>query len=250
LSTDISASLLTSPSPTPPSPASPSTSRPLTSASQTPSTTSGQQSSTSTANSPANTVFWGENKGVNLGCYVDRQIRLLSGPNFTDTTSMTPQLCAGLCSNYAYFGLEYGSQCFCGDVLTSGYPHTSYTDCNTTCPGDSSQLCGSVWHIEIYKLTISTPPIRSYNALGCYLDETTRIIQGPEYSNQWMTTELCAGLCNGYTYFGVEYSDQCFCGNGYSTYTQEPGTDCNYTCAGDSSQVCGGYYRINLYSFS
>jgi hypothetical protein len=67
-----------------------------------------------------------------------------------------------------------------------------------------------------------------------------------------MTPRLCAGLCNGYTTFGVEYGDQCFCGNGYnSTYTLEANADsaCDYDCAGDSGETCGGFWAMYLYEF-
>jgi len=163
---------------------------------------------------------------------------------------MTPKLCEGLCYNFTYFGVEDSSQCFCGSTLTPGYAKAPNSDCNSPCAGNASEFCGNVWRLDVYSLTPANPPVKSYTAQGCYVDDSSRALRGAEYVNNEMTPQLCAGLCTGSEYFGVEYGSQCFCGSELAAgYIQAPGTDCNYTCTGDASQLCGGFWRLNLYSF-
>ena len=61
----------------------------------------------------------------------------------------------------------------------------------------------------------------------------------------------CIALCkmHGFLLAGVQYSDNCWCGN-----TPPPSTartsesECNMPCSGDSSKTCGGSWRMNVYS--
>ncbi|KAJ8129809.1 hypothetical protein O1611_g3823 [Lasiodiplodia mahajangana] len=68
-----------------------------------------------------------------------------------------------------------------------------------------------------------------------------------------MTVEKCISVCGnqGYTYAGVEYRSQCFCGNDIAQDRMPAnGTlgDCSMACAGDSSEFCGGAARISVYT--
>ena len=95
---------------------------------------------------------------------------------FNDATQ-----CITLCQQYGYnaAGLEYGSQCFCGDVeniLVASAPSTStdpddtqyYTrsaipqivansECNVACPGNSEYYCGAGNLLSYYSWNGSTP---------------------------------------------------------------------------------------------
>jgi hypothetical protein len=63
------------------------------------------------------------------------------------------------------------------------------------------------------------------------------------------TVEMCAAFCDGYAYFGVEYSSECYCSN---ELADEPAAeaDCSMLCAGSTSQWCGGPHRLNLYAIN
>lgn len=67
-----------------------------------------------------------------------------------------------------------------------------------------------------------------------------------------MTVEICVKYCSGsgYTYAGLEYSTQCFCGNELAS-TGEPVAGllgiCGMPCSGDSSEICGGYGALSIY---
>ena len=64
-----------------------------------------------------------------------------------------------------------------------------------------------------------------------------------------MTIEKCQKFCfeKNYLYAGVQYAGECFCGNTINPKILKPTTDCNKVCTGDSSQICGGTWRMNIY---
>lgn len=64
-----------------------------------------------------------------------------------------------------------------------------------------------------------------------------------------MTLESCAAFCSGYTYFGVEYARECYCGNSFGAGSVvAPATDCNFPCAGNSTEYCGAGNRLSVYA--
>src|SRR5689334_16242914 len=64
-----------------------------------------------------------------------------------------------------------------------------------------------------------------------------------------MTPAACQEACGGYKYAGVEYSGECYCGDSLLN-NHGPKTDgCTMTCNGDTTQICGGANRINIYEF-
>jgi len=93
-----------------------------------------------------------------VGCYVDTSDRDLNGYNTTDG-SMTPGQCLSICQsqNYTYYGVQYGSYCFCGDSYGK-YGSVSYDECNMPCAGDSSTDCGGTWRNSIYSVAESVLP--------------------------------------------------------------------------------------------
>lgn len=81
------------------------------------------------------------------GCYIDADDRTLSGSSTTDS-SLTLEECAATCSGEAFFGVEYGVQCYCGSSINSAA--TISTDCNMACGGNDQDLCGGSWAMDIY----------------------------------------------------------------------------------------------------
>lgn len=130
-------------------------------------------------------------------------------------------------------------------------PEVQETQCNYDCVGNSSQSCGGFWHIDIHLLNPVNPGVQRYVAEGCYADKVGRILGGTLHtSERFMTPNLCAGLCTGSRHFGLEDSTQCFCGDVITSTNIPPGSGCNYTCSGDPTKLCGGFWFLNLYSFS
>ena len=86
---------------------------------------------------------------------------------------------------------------------------------------------------------------------NCYQDNSKRILQSPHriMKDSSMTIEKCQKFCfeKNYLYAGVQYARECFCGNVINPKILKPKTDCNKPCTGDSSQICGGSWRMNIY---
>jgi hypothetical protein len=89
-----------------------------------------------------------------LGCYRDDPRRYLRG-SMTSSSRMTPEMCKKHCSskNFRYFGLQYGSQCFCDNNPSRGFGQKMPDkDCSKPCAGDSRRNCGGTWRNAIYKI--------------------------------------------------------------------------------------------------
>ncbi|XP_076109293.1 uncharacterized protein LOC143078263 isoform X2 [Mytilus galloprovincialis] len=89
----------------------------------------------------------------------------------------------------------------------------------------------------------------NYEYLGCYKDNGDRMLD-VKITDGSMTVELCYNKCSKYSHFGLQIKKQCFCG--YSTedatiYPRRPENECNKACAGNTSQTCGGFWRMNVY---
>eukprot|EP00904_Undaria_pinnatifida_P008030 jgi/Undpi1/4357/HiC_scaffold_17.g07723.m1 len=94
-------------------------------------------------------------------------------------------------------------------------------------------------------------PSTSYTSVGCYADRSTdRVLSGAFVKGDGeMTTEKCAMLCEGSAYFGTEYTNECFCGPSTDDPTRLGPATCNFPCAGDAAQTCGGYNAISVYEY-
>ena len=71
--------------------------------------------------------------------------------------------------------------------------------------------------------------------------------------NSEMTIAMCLSHCraNGYSYAGVEYKEECHCGNypegGFDSRYTWP-NKCDMKCPGDASQNCGGAGAMSVWS--
>ena len=58
----------------------------------------------------------------------------------------------------------------------------------------------------------------------------------------------CAQFCTGYPYFGVEYSNECYCSWVLPIAIEtKSDAECNMPCAGASGQACGGPNRVTIF---
>ncbi|KAG8845972.1 hypothetical protein FRB96_002198 [Tulasnella sp. 330] len=188
---------------------------------------------------------YGPSTWTSMGCFADQNARTLAGPTYTDA-AMTPALCQQKCAGYAYAGTEYQTQCFCGNSMTVSTPSTG---CSLTCGGDSSQICGGGWALNVYKTSATAPPTTSaWTSMGCYVDQSARTLAAATFTDAAMTPALCQTKCAGYAYSGVEYGTECYCANSMSNSATSSG--CTSTCGGDSSKTCGGGWAINVYHLS
>ncbi len=172
--------------------------------------------------------------------------------------------CASFCfdNGYGMFGVEYGQQCYCGNNLNAGSVWaTNQDDCSTQCPGTSSQFCGAGKRLNVYSLMpgtgfdsttrfstkyyeplkVGNTSIGIWNYKGCYTEATTgRALSSAKLSGSsstfGMTIEACVKFCygKGYTKSGVEYGQECYCGNTLdaSSVWATNQNDCSTTCPG------------------
>lgn len=201
--------------------------------------------------------------GYPLGCWLENSTpgRVLQDEFLGDVNYMTPAVCAEMCKNYTLFGLEYGTQCLCGNEITPGraIPSTN-NDCQLPCSGDASQFCGGVGSIYVYQSLPPPPPPPaglfsniSFTPGGCLAEgpDGARALNGYLRSYPSMTPSLCAGVCgmSNFMFFGVEYGNECWCGNDITPGAKfVDSSKCNLPCAGDKTTNCGGQLAMSLWN--
>ncbi|KAI1820790.1 WSC domain-containing protein [Xylaria intraflava] len=202
------------------------------------------------------------------GCWQDGPNgRILPTYQAPDNNQLTPQSCAQLCSNMGYIisGTEYYMQCFCGNAIyNGGVRGTDDTKCNTPCTGDGSVNCGGPGYLTIYSKgtpQVFQPPVAQTGGLngtwtyqGCYNDNINNVRTLPwQIIMSGMTATTCLHQCAlfGYAAAGLEYGDECYCGDPpditSAGSTKQLETDCNIVCAGNASSYCGGGSRLSMY---
>ncbi|TFK36071.1 glycosyl hydrolase family 71-domain-containing protein [Crucibulum laeve] len=182
--------------------------------------------------------------------------RALTSASFSQS-NMTPQVCQTLCAGYQYAGVEYGSECYCGNTLTNNGATGAVipaSNCASSCSGDASQVCGGGWIMSVYSKAAAPPSSSTWTSAGCYVDGGDRMLRGSSTSQAGMTTEICIGICSSqsFTLAATEYGSECYCGSqlyktggaGVATSSNE----CNMPCGGNSAQTCGAGWRGNLYT--
>ncbi|KIY03560.1 uncharacterized protein Z520_00251 [Fonsecaea multimorphosa CBS 102226] len=198
-------------------------------------------------------------------CYTDIPGRALTAFALADN-SITLQTCASNCTQYQYFGVEYGRECYCGNTLGSGSVPATDGRCNMACSGNSSFMCGGPNGLTLYQILnwtasapappstptgpIIVPNVGNFQYVDCHTEITGRALTGKAVASSDMTVQNCAGNCTGFTYFAVEYSQECYCGNalGSGSVTATDGR-CSMTCGGNSSTICGGPNGLSLYQW-
>ncbi|KAK0631086.1 WSC domain-containing protein [Bombardia bombarda] len=90
--------------------------------------------------------------------------------------------------------------------------------------------------------------------LGCFVDNDVvaglpHVLPDGTLLSSDLTAAKCAEHCAGYAYFGVEGGSECYCGNAVPT-TAAPASECKLPCSGNSKELCGGLFRLNVYAFN
>ncbi|GKT42002.1 WSC domain-containing protein [Colletotrichum spaethianum] len=85
---------------------------------------------------------------------------------------------------------------------------------------------------------------------GCQTEATNaRALNAKTFASDDMTLEKCADFCTGNTYFGVEYSRECWCGNSFTAGSvPAPASQCGMKCMGNQLQYCGDGNRLSVYT--
>ncbi|KAF4635308.1 hypothetical protein G7Y89_g2796 [Cudoniella acicularis] len=204
------------------------------------------------------------------GCYTEGTTgRALQNGN-PDSATNTVESCVNTCisQGYSVAGMEYSQQCWCDNFLYNGAALTTGTSCNMACAGNTNEICGGPSFLSVYytgTLTVYQPPTAQKTNLpgswvyqGCYSDNVNnvRALFWQSILTNNNTATSCLTLCQEYGYMsaGMEYGDECYCGDDSkliaSGSTQQPETDCQVLCSGDSAYYCGSGNRLSYYKWT
>ncbi|PQE05793.1 wsc domain-containing protein [Rutstroemia sp. NJR-2017a BVV2] len=86
-----------------------------------------------------------------VGCYTEATTgRALSDSTYAND-NMTVESCYTFCSAFAWFGVEYRRECYCGNTINAGSVlSTTGNTCTLTCMGNSSEYCGGSSRLQMY----------------------------------------------------------------------------------------------------
>lgn len=231
---------------------------------------------------------YGQSFGLNsyqkyLGCYNDTgSIHALNEVTFTNYTIMTVEYCQTYCMNLGYrlSGVEYSQDCHCDNFINptavNGSNQCTWLCGGTLTRGGTQEICGGLQVISVYNNTdpnfiangsitntagyaqpYAPPAPFGPNYLGCYSDGSARTLTSTQLIAPNMTLEVCAAFCSqgqGYQYYGLEFADECHCGNVFSnggallTPTSTPkNSTCSMPCARNNTEICGGPNALSMY---
>ncbi|KAF1924541.1 heme peroxidase, partial [Didymella exigua CBS 183.55] len=202
-----------------------------------------------------------------FGCYSELAPGRTLSDSSTSSDGMTAKQCSALCKGSAFFGLENGNECHCGSKLNDGSAPEPEGDCSLLCPGNTKTLCGASQRLNVYKNktpptstsaapmptpTSSKPALTGYTYTGCIVDTLDpRPLSAKMTSSSSNSYASCADFCTGHPYFGVEYSNECYCSWVLpSAFETKPEGECNMACAGTPTQLCGGANRMTVFKSS
>ncbi|KAK6076275.1 glyoxal oxidase precursor [Seiridium cupressi] len=192
------------------------------------------------------------------GCWADQSPQTLTNMTYQNSAN-TIELCTQTCAagGNTIAGLEFGTQCYCGQSLGYLSQQVVESSCSSACPGNSSEICGGSNRLSIFSNgrptqlpTPGTPEtVGGFYYTSCYTEATSgRALAGKATSSNAMSLEYCASFCASYQYFGTEYGAECYCGNSFGTGANRMSdSDCNMLCANDASEFCGAGSRLTVY---
>ncbi|KAF7561536.1 hypothetical protein G7046_g2604 [Stylonectria norvegica] len=221
----------------------------------------------------------GQSKYRYIGCYRENNPgRQLSNLLYGDDKSTTPQCiqaCAG--KNNIFCGTQYHRECWGGNTI----PNLKVDDsnCNFACAGDLNQICGGQGvgagagypYFSLFADSLQyangkftgnggavtaptgpfvNPGVSGYGSIGCYTEATSGRALSNGKSNSLANVAGCLAACSAgsYTYAGVEYGGECYCGNAFAAGSVPTTIDqCAMTCNGNTTEYCGGPSRLNMY---
>ncbi|KAF9469422.1 hypothetical protein BDZ94DRAFT_1317322 [Collybia nuda] len=200
-----------------------------------------------------------------LGCSVDSPTGSslrhgVGGFPSTDTSH-----CLSKCVGFKLVGIRNGNQCFCGNALLNDTPllRSFGGPCNTGCEENPREECGGPNAHTVYRHgldPITSGPgkiIQSYDGWtvsNCFTDMgSNRTLSNSVNFREDMTLEQCLNSCKaqGFRLAGVEYGQECYCGNAI----QPPGavvtSGCDaMQCVSNAGQLCGGPDRLLVYELT
>ncbi|OTA55980.1 WSC-domain-containing protein, partial [Hypoxylon sp. EC38] len=84
-----------------------------------------------------------------LGCYTDSESARGLTAGSSKSPSMTVEKCVQLAAGYKYAAMEYSTECYWGNTLSSTSTQAS-GQCTMACGGDAKELCGDGNRMNVY----------------------------------------------------------------------------------------------------
>ncbi|WVQ94260.1 hypothetical protein IAU59_001339 [Kwoniella sp. CBS 9459] len=184
---------------------------------------------------------------------------------------MTYTKCLNFCSagGFSIAAVEFGRECFCGNILTNGAALSkTSSQCNMNCGGSTltkTAVCGGSNALNLFVVpsgiaslnsdltsSVATLPTGwAATSPACISEASSgRALAADSFSADNMTISMCVSYCDvkGYGYAGLEYGRECYCANTLTnTNPSSQAYGCNMPCAGDKTAICGGPSSISLY---
>ncbi|KDR77907.1 hypothetical protein GALMADRAFT_154961 [Galerina marginata CBS 339.88] len=218
------------------------------------------------------------------------------GPNFTDPVGLTIESCVAFCDNQGsrMAGLKE-NECRCANIFNpSACFENDLSECQIAgqghaCPGNPIEACGlrigspplfNIFFNMVSQFSCSNfiwpggatlTPGGSWRFSYFYNDSITARALAHNSVNLPvpvprgnMTPEICVAACGnaGFTLAGVEFADECYCGDALQSNTH-PITDCSVLpsigfsthptstlmrCTGNTKEFCGGPNIVSVYT--
>lgn len=205
-----------------------------------------------------------------IGCYKENNPGRQLPNQLYSLDQSTNALCIAACAkkNYAFCGTQYNRECWGGPSI----PKLQVPDnwCNYPCTGDINQVCGGNGvgegaggtYISVFQnpdastgqpqpgAPVVNPGVDGYKSIGCYTESTKGRALPNGVATEKRTVKQCVDACKTtpYTYAGVEYGGECWCGNAFSSGAiPAPIGDCNMLCDDNQTEYCGAGSRLNVY---
>jgi hypothetical protein len=113
-----------------------------------------QGSSASTRDLPV--FFCTNGKDGPGGTCVSDMRSTYSGHSYAGHQAMSPELCNGMCNGFAFFGLQGGGECYCGNDYGNMGGRAADSECSMRCTGNPGAMCGNWGHNSIYHVNSTT----------------------------------------------------------------------------------------------
>ncbi|OCF34866.1 hypothetical protein I316_03412 [Kwoniella heveanensis BCC8398] len=186
--------------------------------------------------------------------------RALNGASFSNA-NMTRGACVSWCQDRGYplAGIEYGQECYCDFAIRNGASNTtllSSDKCGMACANNTNENCGGSSTLTLFNNPALYPVSKlptGWTSNGCMTEGNgQRALNQYSFASSSMTQELCMTTCQtkGYTYAGIEYSSECYCGNSFTSGSVAAASGCSMTCSGNNMQTCGGGSRLTTFKYS
>ncbi|KAI4190389.1 MAG: hypothetical protein L6R41_000841 [Letrouitia leprolyta] len=108
----------------------------------------------------------------------------------------------------------------------------------------------------LQKRAVTNPGPPGWTSIGCYTDQnprtlTTGMTGSVPGGAAAMTVSLCTAACKSknFLYAGLEYAQECWCGNAILNGGAAAASGCTAACKGNATEYCGGSNRLNVYQF-